>query len=168
MLSMVQSAPDIFYFNSNKMGYWLVQKALHTKYKYAINTYFVLRLWEVSQQYYAHIYSLLLLLWSWVFILPTVVLEHGWMEVKLQLKGRRQREVQEYEEQMCKCRRTEKQFIFCPLPWILWITESSVSNNPWRESFCLLRPLSETEKRGNSLSLGSKFLTSYVCSKTDS
>lgn len=57
MLSMVQSAPDIFYFNSNKMGYWLVQKALQSKCKYAINTYFVLRLREVSPQQYAHLFT---------------------------------------------------------------------------------------------------------------
>lgn len=40
---MVQIAQH-FLLNSNKMGFWPVQKALQSKYKYAINTYFVLRL----------------------------------------------------------------------------------------------------------------------------
>lgn len=85
--------------------------------------------WD-SQQYYAHIYSLLQLLWSRVFILPTVKLSmDGW---KLNWSWRAGgREVEWYVEQMCKCRRTEKQFIFYSLPWMLRITVWRVSNKPW-------------------------------------
>lgn len=51
-----------------------------------------------------------------MFMLPTVVLEHGWMEVKLKLE----REEEEYEaEKLMLCKfssaEVEEVFIFCPL-----------------------------------------------------
>lgn len=80
-------------------------------------------------------------MWSRVFILPTVKLSmDGW---KLNWSWRAGgREVEWYVEQMCKCRRTEKQFIFYSLPWMLRITVWRVSNKPWsnfvfRDKRCL-------------------------------
>lgn len=45
--------------------------------------------------------------------------EHGWLEVKLELKTKREREVEWYVEQMCKCRRTEKYFYVLLLAWVV-------------------------------------------------
>lgn len=64
-----------------------MQKALQSKYKYTINTYSVLRLPAVLR---THLFTAAATVVSSVYITYRQV-EHGWLEVKLELKGRGER-----------------------------------------------------------------------------
>lgn len=79
--------PSTFFSTALKWDSDLCKTPCSPKYKYAINTYFVLRLPAVLP---AHLFTAAATVVSSVYITYRQV-EHGWLEVKPEWKGRRER-----------------------------------------------------------------------------
>lgn len=105
--SSLQSASDIFLPNGDKMWFWLESKnTLEVQVKKCCQYTLCAappKSVPVVLRTHTHTYSLLLpLRWSeerlGVFMLPTVLLEHGWMDgSQTEVVGERESEVEEWE-----------------------------------------------------------------------